>query len=462
MGEARDAYDAATVVAEPAYITWAEAVSGGSDGSGALSATAEGMDPANSAAVNTAALAAMLTKAGRDRKIVFDKSGTYQISDEFGLDKAGLTIEAANSIFVRLQQVTANKHIFMFEPDTTYDFPINIGTTLRGLRLQGPGGGTTGVGLWSDPLSGTYQGARLTLEDIHVHGFDIGARLHRFDNLSVRDIYFRDCRVGWHSSGNANTIHLENAAASTMSECGFIFGDGFGVTFKPGDIISSPKAIRCLNGSNVVIIGGNMESISGTEGHIDIESGAKVIGIGNRFLKGTVETPGYRVALANLVAIAPTFNGFTTAPIVKKTDGGAVTVVLSPSTNLSGTDRLLETQDGATTMLGHSPFPNRIDNSVPAAAVQYRGLVLHKVTRDSVSAEDGLYWYGKDRSSGADVYTQRVLTGVIEGTGSPEGAVTARVGRMYARLDGGTDTSLYIKSSGTGNTGWRAVTTAAP
>ena len=40
------------------------------------------------------------------------------------------------------------------------------------------------------------------------------------------------------------------------------------------------------------------------------------------------------------------------------------------------------------------------------------------------------------------------------GTGTPEGVVTAAVGAMYLRSDGGAGTTLYIKESGTGNTGW--------
>ncbi len=40
------------------------------------------------------------------------------------------------------------------------------------------------------------------------------------------------------------------------------------------------------------------------------------------------------------------------------------------------------------------------------------------------------------------------------GTGSPEGVVTANIGSMYLRRDGGAGTTLYIKESGTGNTGW--------
>jgi len=40
------------------------------------------------------------------------------------------------------------------------------------------------------------------------------------------------------------------------------------------------------------------------------------------------------------------------------------------------------------------------------------------------------------------------------GTGSPEGVVTAPVGSLYSRSDGGVLTSLYVKQSGSGNTGW--------
>ena len=45
---------------------------------------------------------------------------------------------------------------------------------------------------------------------------------------------------------------------------------------------------------------------------------------------------------------------------------------------------------------------------------------------------------------------------VLTGTGSPEGVVTANVGRLYTRTDGGASTTLYVKESGAGNTGWVA------
>jgi hypothetical protein len=42
------------------------------------------------------------------------------------------------------------------------------------------------------------------------------------------------------------------------------------------------------------------------------------------------------------------------------------------------------------------------------------------------------------------------------GAGSPEASVTAPVGSLYMRTDGGANTSHYVKESGSGNTGWVA------
>lgn len=46
--------------------------------------------------------------------------------------------------------------------------------------------------------------------------------------------------------------------------------------------------------------------------------------------------------------------------------------------------------------------------------------------------------------------------GVYSVTNTPEGALTEIVGAMALRRDGGASTTLYVKTSGTGNTGWTA------
>lgn len=48
------------------------------------------------------------------------------------------------------------------------------------------------------------------------------------------------------------------------------------------------------------------------------------------------------------------------------------------------------------------------------------------------------------------------LKDVIRGTSYPEGTVTAPVGTIYIRSDGGYASTLYVKESGAGNTGWVA------
>ena len=46
------------------------------------------------------------------------------------------------------------------------------------------------------------------------------------------------------------------------------------------------------------------------------------------------------------------------------------------------------------------------------------------------------------------------LNTIYSGTGNPNGVVSAPVGSIYMRRDGASGASLYIKESGTGNTGW--------
>jgi hypothetical protein len=45
---------------------------------------------------------------------------------------------------------------------------------------------------------------------------------------------------------------------------------------------------------------------------------------------------------------------------------------------------------------------------------------------------------------------------IFAGSGSPEGVVTAVIGSLYLNTAGSTSTTLYVKTSGTGNTGWTA------
>ena len=79
---------------------------------------------------------------------------------------------------------------------------------------------------------------------------------------------------------------------------------------------------------------------------------------------------------------------------------------------------------------------------------------------------DVTYDLGSPTNRFRDIYPAAVISDSVtlgvggpswtNGTGSPEGVVTAPVGSLYSRTDGGADTTLYVKESGTGNTGWAA------
>ena len=45
---------------------------------------------------------------------------------------------------------------------------------------------------------------------------------------------------------------------------------------------------------------------------------------------------------------------------------------------------------------------------------------------------------------------------LYSGSGSPNGVVSAPMGSLYFNTSGGANTTLYVKESGTGNTGWTA------
>lgn len=75
-------------------------------------------------------------------------------------------------------------------------------------------------------------------------------------------------------------------------------------------------------------------------------------------------------------------------------------------------------------------------------------LELTRSAANILKLGDGASGYGK-LQLGASVYD-------FSGSGSPEGVVTAGVGSVYRRTNGGSATTLYVKESGTGNTGWAA------
>jgi len=82
--------------------------------------------------------------------------------------------------------------------------------------------------------------------------------------------------------------------------------------------------------------------------------------------------------------------------------------------------------------------------------------IVNKGTGDSIQVRDASAQKFTVSAVGSITVLNGISVNVIAGTGSPEGVRSAPVGSLYLRSDGGAATSLYVKETGTGNTGWVA------
>lgn len=84
----------------------------------------------------------------------------------------------------------------------------------------------------------------------------------------------------------------------------------------------------------------------------------------------------------------------------------------------------------------------------------------YKADSSSISPiSDNQQSLGSQFNRWASAYFNKLVLGssfLTSGPGSPEGSIVAPVGSIYTRTDGGLGSTLYVKESGAGNTGWSA------
>ena len=122
----------------------------------------------------------------------------------------------------------------------------------------------------------------------------------------------------------------------------------------------------------------------------------------------------------------------------------------------------LEVDQGSTGLRGSRMFSGDIAPTGLPPSHAYFGGITEFVVGD-------MFWVRSGTSVG-DVWEYRIQPGgndwvkiitrsgppTYTGVGTPNGVVTAAVGSLYTRTDGGANTTLYVKESGTGNSGWVA------
>lgn len=406
---------------------------------------------------DTRGLSQALADAQADEQILTLRAGTYNITEPLQVTTSGFGVMGANIDKTVIVQQTASEHAFEVVRDTaTPSNPYTRGLIIENMRIEGVGAATaTGNGV--DAQDTTYLLQRMLLRNLHIKGFQYGVRLNNSDNCKADALLLDRCDVGARIDGNGNSIRL-NYAATTNTTAGVEVAGGTGIVLECLDSLSTPVHIAISGQSQVSLIGGNFENCSGAA-FVTVSTGCHVMAQGQHFLKsGGSDVPCYQVDLQSMLTILnPKRDGFTSAPGARKLSPTAMVRVVEATnhfdTNYFPVD---EYSGGVLTSYAGSDLPQRTDNFIPSAAESKRGRLMWKMVRDSVSDEDDLYAYMRDRSSGANVFTRRTLTRVIDGSGSPEGVATAPIGTLYVRNDGGVGTTLYVKESGTGSTGWSA------
>lgn len=183
------------------------------------------------------------------------------------------------------------------------------------------------------------------------------------------------------------------------------------------------KKISALTGAST--------PLAGTEVAPIVQSGTTVKATVTSFTNGIALTPAsVTVATGNVV-----LNGGLVSDVgIIKNTGQSFGV---------GTDRWIGS-DGTTSTWFYN---------VPTGGNHYFAINnVNKLTvvGDNANIPDGSLVIG---TSGKGVQLPGGITWT-SGSGSPEGVVTAPVGSLYSRSDGGLLSSLYVKESGSGNTGW--------
>lgn len=131
--------------------------------------------------------------------------------------------------------------------------------------------------------------------------------------------------------------------------------------------------------------------------------------------------------------------------LFQRTDGGTGTSLYRKESGTGNTGWVAATSNAGTVTTLSIATANGVSGTVAnATTTPAVTLSLGAITPSSVAAS-GLV-------TGANI---------VSGSGTPEGAVTAAVGTIFQRTDGGTNTTLYRKESGAGNTGWVAVAASA-
>jgi hypothetical protein len=280
-------------------------------------------------------------------------------------------------------------------------------------------------------------------------------------NFPITYVYFVNSSASVGTSGLEEAVLYVNSAAPQYTTAVY-FSNGYVNTGSAGYAIHVQSAtinldnfwVEAANNQGVFLdyVGGTIPRINASNVSVDSSSSSDVLLEFNYPLSGAKAPSSFISGTMTIDGLARFFDA-TTASVrdISSWHNGNVMsrpVALAQSFIAETTDTTLRDMF--------------ISRSGTVMNIQSPGNIeLTSASSIFRPAADNTYSNGVVSRRWLDTFTTRVRPGAgavvwTSGTGTPEGAVTAPVGSLYTRTDGGASTTLYVKETGTGNTGWVA------
>jgi hypothetical protein len=377
---------------------------------------------------------AMQNALSSGASVVYIPAGTYLISTKLTFS-CNIYGDGANSIIKTAGDITA------LESTTNYGF-------IKSIKITSDGGGSTN----NHGLVLKYC-ARSLIDSVWVTG------------MGYYGIWIDS------TSGNNNLLNISNVQSVSNGNHGiYVYGgvDNNAMTFENVDVRSNGASGLVFNGISPSVANSNFLNSVSAQGNA--ARGVAFFGayarnnVGVVYLEGNGTTDLYFDSTAHSNFIQ-TSNAGTTI-----TDSNGTNTILTAEsfassrytfstidfvqariTNGTNVGQLAATQTGDRAFA----FTATGSSSAFATTFAKGAASSHSLAIEGAVQASNASYIGDTLSVSNPTYTATWPT-IRAGAGSPEGAVTARIGSIYQRTDGGAGTSFYVKESGTGNTGWVA------
>jgi hypothetical protein len=406
-----------------------------------------------------AALSAVLS--GPDRVLIFP-SGKYLVTDTLNVysgtsligggqysQGAAYSADVLSDVTINFQP-TSQKNLFHVQrtaAEVSASVQYGSKVTIRGMKIVGNNspGSNSKWAIYNDNMM------LCSYEDLGIYKFQIGvynsstlqntyknivfstnsdASIYYDNNISTTDVYlncYLSTCLNWH-------VTIESALSIKFIGCIFESANAGGLNLY-------------TKASDIELIGCYGEDCPGN----GTTTGTSFARVGVSGASAPDEAPQLRI-------IGGSFAGANSGPyqgtFLEVDKAYSVTVSGVHATRyVYGVSATANTQDNAIQLFG---FTNQ---SVTTLLNGTTGKISGIYSPMPLGSGGSASLFTKDAYLSAPRFVRAAGTGsvqLISDSGTPEGAYDAPVGSIYLRTDGSTSTTLYVKTSGSGNTGWTA------